>query len=349
MTEIKTFSRIPLLTIAIPTWNRQEYLRQNLRQLKAEIDTVGHHLVEVLVSDNCSTDATPDVVREAQEDGLPVRYVRNAENLGWALNFAQCVDLANGKYLLLFGDDDVLCNGTLSLLLEQLAAGDYGVICLRPYGYDKDYRLENPGGEGRIRRFDDAGRFLVSISQYFTLTSALVINRTMLSNVDSRQFIHTNLATFHLVLRAALAAKSNLYIEKFLVASKRQNSFSYEYYKVFVNEFWSIIDQHVQYGLSKEALRSLETWRLLTYYPFYMLDLRTSGRGDLEGTDLALNARFHDRLLFKYWVRPILRLPRPLAIMWGTLAMTLGRLARGDLRRGMSFIRDRLRRLLQRS
>lgn len=347
VTDLKTHSPLPALTIAIPTWNRHEYLRQNLRQLKAEIDTVGHHLVEVLVSDNCSSDKTPDVVREAQDAGLPIRYVRNAENLGWALNFAQCVDLANGKYLLLFGDDDVLCSGALALLVELLISGDLGVICLRPYGYDKDYKLENPGGEGRVHQFRDASRFLLCISQYFTLTSALVINRTMLRDVDSRQFIHTNLATFHLVLRAALAAKSNLYVEKFLVASKRQNSSSYDYYKVFVDEFWSIIDQHMQYGLRNDAIRSLETLRLFTYYPFYMLDLRTSGLGDLKGTYQALDARFHGRMLFKYWISPILLLPRPFAIVWGAFAMTLGRLARGDFRRGITFIQSRMARLLK--
>lgn len=333
---------LPVLTIAIPTWNRHEYLRQNLRQLKAEIDTVGHHLVEVLVSDNCSPDATPDAVREAQAAGLAVRYVRNSENLGWARNFAQCVDLAAGKYMLLFGDDDVLCSGTLRLLMKHLTTGDHGVICLRPYGYDVDFEKENPGGSGKVHRFEDASAYLVGISQYFTLTSALVINRALLKDVDSREFIHTNLATFHLVLRAALAARSNLYIDSFLVASKRQNSSSYEYHKVFVGEFWEIIDAHVRHGFRLDAVRRLEQWRLFTYYPFYMLDIRVSGQGDLQGTYRALKARFGDRMLFWLWIAPILRLPRPLALAWGAMTMTVGRLAKGDFRRGIMFLRNKL-------
>ncbi len=335
-------SAVPVLTIAIPTWNRHEYLRQNLRQLKAEIDSIGHNLVEVLVSDNCSSDATPDVVREAQLAGLAVRYVRNVENLGWARNFAQCVDLAAGKYMLLFGDDDVLCSGTLRLLIQHLKTGDNGVICLRPYGYDSDYEKENPGGGGRVHSFEDAGAYLLKISQYFTLTSAVVINRTFLKEVDKNQFIHTDLATFHLVLRSALAARNNLYIDRFLVASKRQNSFSYEYHKVFVGDFWEIIDAHIIHGLSPYALRRLEQRRLFTYYPFYMLDLRKSGRGDLTGTYEALRARFGDRMLFWLWLVPILRLPRPLALAWGFVTMSVGRLAKGDFRRGIMFLINKL-------
>jgi abequosyltransferase len=331
----------PVLTIAIPTWNRHEYLRQNLRQLKLEIDTVGHHLIELLVSDNCSTDSTPEVVREAQKTGLSIRYVRNSENLGWARNFAQCVDIATGKYILLFGDDDVLCLGTLRLLMEHLRSGNHGVICLRPYGYDVNYEKENPGGSGSDVRFDDASDFLVAISKCFTLTSALVINRTLLKGVDSRQFIHTNLATFHLVLRAALAAPSNLFVNRFLVASKRQNSSSYEYYKVFVDEFWEIIDAHVTHGFKPDAVRSLETRRLFSYYPFYMLDLRVSGCGDVIGTYSALRSRFGQHLLFWIWIAPILRLPRPIALAWGAMTMAVGRIANGDFRRGLMFVRNR--------
>jgi glycosyltransferase involved in cell wall biosynthesis len=334
-------SVLPILTIAIPTWNRDEYLRQNLRQLKSEIDTVGHHLVEVLVSDNCSPDSTPDVVREAQATGLAVRYVRNERNLGWARNFAQCVDLAKGKYLILFGDDDVLCSGTLSLLIPHLSK-EYGVICLRPYGYDVDFEKENPGGRGKLQIFKDPCAYLVKISKCFTLTSALVINRTLLNNVDSREFIHTNLATFHLVLRAALAARSNLYIDSFLVAGKRQNSSSYVYYKVFVEEFWDIVDAHVIHGFNSKAVRRLEQSRLFTYYPFYMQDLRTSGCGDLEATFQALKRRFGKRILFWIWIAPTLRLPKPLGIAWGSITMTIGRIANGDFRRGIMFLRSRI-------
>lgn len=342
MITVTNSCQLPLLTIAIPTWNRDRYLLQNLRQLTAEIDKIGHSLVEVLVSDNCSSDSTGEVVLEARAAGLPVRYIKNEKNLGWARNFAQCFELAVGKYVLLFGDDDVLCSGALPLLISHLINEDHGVICLRPYGYEVDYVKEYPGANGNVFKFTDASEFLVSISKCFTLTSALVINRSLLGSVDSRQFIHTNLATFHLVLRAALAAKSNVYINKFLVASKRQNSSNYEYYKVFVDEFWEIIDSHVAYGLKPWALARLETQRLFAYYPFYMLDIRASGRGDIESTFSSLKLRFGKRLLFWVWIAPTLRFPRPIALIWGAITMTIGRIANGDLKRGLIFLRNRL-------
>ena len=78
----------PLLTIAIPTWNRASFLALNLERLSQEgLNT--WDLVEVLISDNASTDGTQRVVSEAVAVGMPVRYIRNAENIGSDANIAQ--------------------------------------------------------------------------------------------------------------------------------------------------------------------------------------------------------------------------------------------------------------------
>jgi abequosyltransferase len=342
--EASSLADSPLLTIAVPTWNRAGYLAENLAQLKSELRGVTPGLVEVLVSDNCSPDSTPNVVEEAAKSGLAIRYVRNEKNMGWARNFVQCFDLARGKYVLLLGDDDLFVDGALALLLRHLAEREYGVVCLRPYGFDADFRREYPGGSGRERVFRDANEFLVAISRCFTLTSACVLNKSLLSGVDSKQFVAGNLATFHLLLRAALAADENLFVDKFVMASKRQNSFSYEYAEVFVGELWRIIDAHVSWGLSREAVRTIERDKLLCYYPFYLLDLRLSGRGDLKVTLEQFARRFQGRWLFTFWVAPIIQLPRPLALIWGGMATLIGRVIGGDLRRGVKFVWTRLMR-----
>jgi len=337
MNDAWSISTSPLLTVAIPTRNRAVYLAQNLAQLRSELTGVADGLVEVLVSDNCSTDSTSTVVKGATKAGLPIRYVRNKNNIGWSQNFAQCFDLARGKYVLLLGDDDLFVDGALPLLLNRLTQNDYGVVCLRPYGFDADFRREYPGGCGRHRVFRDANQFLVAISRCFTLTSACVFNKSLLTEVDSKQFSWSDLAAFHFVLRAALAADENLFIDRYLIASKRQNSFAYEYGKVFVGELWRIIDAHVAFGLKPEAIRTIERDKMLCYYPFYLLDLRLSGRGDLKVTLDHFASRFHGRWLFTYWLAPIIRLPRPLAIVWGGATTVIGRVMGGELRRGVKF------------
>ncbi|HYC48442.1 MAG TPA: glycosyltransferase family 2 protein [Burkholderiales bacterium] len=335
-----------LVTIAIPTWNRARYLAQNLAQLRSEMAALDSSLVEVLVSDNCSPDDTPLVVESAIRDGLPVRYVRNETNLGWAVNFAQCFELAQGRYVLLLGDDDLFVDGALAMLVARLQEQEYGVVCIRPYGYDEDFRQEHPGGGGRERAFSDTNAFLLAISRYFTLTSACVINKALVQSVDSRQFLKSDLAVFHLILRAALAADHNLYIEKYLLASKRQNSFSYEYTEVFVNQFWAILDAHVPHGLTARTIRKLERDKLLSYYPFYLLDLRMWGRGSPDVALRNFERRFKGRLLFTVWLLPIIRWPKPLAVLWGSATTVVGRILAGDLRRGFAFALNKATRLV---
>jgi len=349
MTDVRSLSEqpaSPLLTIAIPTWNRATYLERNLAQLRSEMQGVSLSAVEVLVSDNCSPDATPSVVAKATQCGLPMRYVRNAENIGWGRNFAQCFDLARGKYVLLLGDDDLLVDGALRLLLARLAGKEYGVVCLRPYGFDADFRHEFPGRYGGERSFGDAAEFLMAIGPLMTLISSCVVNRRFLAGVDTKQNASGDLAALPLVLRAALAADENLFIDKYLIASKRNNSFAYEYSQVFVDEMWRIIDAHVPMGLGRDAIRILERNMLLSYYPYYLLDVRIHRRSDLKVAHQNFARRFRGRWLFEYWLAPIIRWPRPLAIVWGSAATLVGRALGGELRRGIVFVWSRLKRSL---
>lgn len=332
----------PLLSVVIPTYNRAGYLRQSLEQLRTELTGVEPGMVEILVSDNCSPDATGSVVAAAMDAGLPIRYVRNSENLGWARNFAQGFDLAAGQYVLLMGDDDVFVDGGLGILLDRLSRADYGVVCMRPYGFEDDFRREYPGPGSPEQEFEDPNRFLVAIQRYFTLTSACAVNKSLLRGVDSHQFIGSDIAVFHLLLRAALAAPLNLFIGRYLIASRRQNSFGYQYASVFVDQLWTIVDAHVPHGLTPKAVRALERRKILSYYPFYVFDLRSSKRDDLAATRAHFDARFRGRFLYAIWLRPGLVLPRPLAVPWSAATTFVGRAIDGDLRRGVAFAWNRI-------
>ena len=94
-----------VLTIAIPTYNRVEYLKELLPELLEQCKP--YPGIEVLVSDNGTTDGTfPYLLSLA--DNLQLQYRANETNLGADTNFIQCVESAKGDYVWLFGDDDLL-------------------------------------------------------------------------------------------------------------------------------------------------------------------------------------------------------------------------------------------------
>lgn len=99
-------------TIGIPTFNRAGLLRT---ALKAAL-TQTHDEVEIIVSDNASTDNTAEVAREF---GSRVRYFRNDTNLGASANFCRLVELATGEYFSWLQDDDCI----FSQFAERAVAG----------------------------------------------------------------------------------------------------------------------------------------------------------------------------------------------------------------------------------
>lgn len=94
----------PLVTIAIPTFNRFDYLKEAVASALAQT----YEPIEVLIGD----DGTSAEIREwgqslAQRDPR-VRYQRNPNNLGLAGNWNALADAAQGELLVIIGDDDRL-------------------------------------------------------------------------------------------------------------------------------------------------------------------------------------------------------------------------------------------------
>jgi glycosyltransferase involved in cell wall biosynthesis len=327
----------PLLTIAIPTWNRSFFLEQLLDQLYRELEGCDPNSVEVLVSDNFSSDNTSVVIEQVINKGLKLRYIRNNENIGSDANIAQCFNLATGKYVLILGDDDLFVDGALSFLLHQLKSELYGVVCLRPYGFNKDFRQEQPGSGGTERVYMDAGSFLAVIGSLMTLISACVVHKAIIPAVDARNFCGENLVQVHLVIRAALASEQNLFLNKYLIACKRNNSGGYDFSEVFVENLGSILDSYQGLSLSKKAILAIETRLMIGYLPYYLFKQRLVGSGDIVATYDRFHKRYKGRWCFYLWIYPILKWPRLLAIMWGAMATIIGRILNGDLIRGIFF------------
>jgi abequosyltransferase len=110
-----------LLTIAIPTYNRAELLDKQLAWLSQAI-TGFESDCEILISDNCSTDHTQNVIKKWQDTLSQIEFQsnKNPENIGLMNNIAFCLQAATGKYVWTIGDDDPIQERTLAYLLTTL-------------------------------------------------------------------------------------------------------------------------------------------------------------------------------------------------------------------------------------
>jgi glycosyltransferase involved in cell wall biosynthesis len=92
----------PLVSICIPTRNRCQTLRQTLDSIRAQ----NYAELDILVSDNCSDDATEQVCKEAMSADERIRYVRHPVNIGLHGNHNFCIDSGRGEFLCIFHDHD---------------------------------------------------------------------------------------------------------------------------------------------------------------------------------------------------------------------------------------------------
>ena len=58
----------PKLTISIPTWNRAEFLRENVLSMLPGILALPSGSVEIFISDNASTDETADFLAKISQE-----------------------------------------------------------------------------------------------------------------------------------------------------------------------------------------------------------------------------------------------------------------------------------------
>jgi glycosyltransferase involved in cell wall biosynthesis len=138
----------PLLSICVPTHNRAHLLRITLQAALPQVKQCGE-LVELCVCDNASSDNTAEVVESSREFG-PVRYARNSTNLGFVGNIVRlATDLAQGEYIWLVGDDDVLVPDAVARVLNTLQANseiDAFYANFRLAWFEKDWPESAVGG-----------------------------------------------------------------------------------------------------------------------------------------------------------------------------------------------------------
>jgi glycosyltransferase involved in cell wall biosynthesis len=91
------------VSIGVPVYNGQKYIRFTLDSLVSQTFSD----LEIIVTDNCSTDSTPQIVEEYSARDPRVRYVCNETNIGPARNYKVSLDLARGEYFKWNPADDV--------------------------------------------------------------------------------------------------------------------------------------------------------------------------------------------------------------------------------------------------
>lgn len=113
----------PLLSVAIPTYNRERELETLLESIEPQMTDD----VEVVVVDNASTDNTRELVHSYQSRDKRFHYFRQEQNVGIDRNVDTAVEKSSATYVWLCGDDDLLEPYAVAHLCRILRQGDFAM------------------------------------------------------------------------------------------------------------------------------------------------------------------------------------------------------------------------------
>ena len=168
----------PRVAFAVPVYNGEAYLAEALEALQSQTETRW----VAFVTDNASTDSTPDIVQAMASGDPRIRYVRNATNLGANGNFNRSAELAlasGAPFVKWAAHDDRPHPGYLAACLEALDAAPQAV------GAHTAIRLVD--GEGEPYPYSHAsGGFVASPTDVWAWTPEAV--RTLSAPAPAGRF-----------------------------------------------------------------------------------------------------------------------------------------------------------------
>ncbi|MFI6078168.1 glycosyltransferase family 2 protein [Actinoplanes sp. NPDC051343] len=142
----------PVLSICLPVRNAGPEVAGTIRSILAQTETD----IELVISDNASTDDTEDVCRELARADRRVAYHRQPENIGLLPNFIFAMNAAHGRYFRWIGDDDRLEPEFASRCLAEFAADPRLILVTTGISYTaEDGTVATEPYESTALRSDD--------------------------------------------------------------------------------------------------------------------------------------------------------------------------------------------------
>ncbi|WP_158819788.1 glycosyltransferase [Granulicella sp. S156] len=326
----------PLLTIAIPTFNRAVHLAELLAVLEPQL--AAYPQVELLVSDNASEDTTPQILAAAQErfaaQGIPLVIHRHAVNVGADANFVSCYHRARGRFFWLCGDDDLIVPGGLAQVMPHLqdATGkpaEVDLLYATSYGFREDYQCErqtDPFGR-RFHTIRSAKTFSMVVNIMFTFISGIIVNKERLESLpheDPTALLGTNLVQLAWSLPLLLQHRRSIVLWERPVAARQGNANGYSLGRVF--------GEHLAGNLARllpgrpDLSAPILNFMLRRWFPSILLDVRSAGNETLQLGEAhsALRQTFGNNPRYWLFTYPALAWPLPLARLYtrGTAALS---------------------------
>jgi len=159
-------SERPLVTVAMPVYNGERWLAAAIDSVRAQ----SYRNLQIILSDNASTDATPEICAAAARDDERVEYVRHETQLHVLQNFDFGRRRKRGRYFMWAADDDLREPEHIARLVEALETAPAATLAYswtRMVGVDLNPIEVFEGYDARIASADPVERIKAFSLQHY--------------------------------------------------------------------------------------------------------------------------------------------------------------------------------------
>lgn len=234
----------PLLTIAVPTFNRAKELEKCLNTIFPE--AANEEGIEVLIGNNASTDQTDVVIRKFMQRYKNIVYVKRSKNIGADQNIFKLMEESNGRYCLLHGDDDYFIPGAIKYIVNVIKSNPGCFVYFITRGHKKIEPDEVHEG---------MPQFLKKISFTAASISSAILDKEAYNTLKERdKFLYSHLNQIYILY--SLLAKNGRFIT---IGANLMNYTwsigSYSFGEVYIKNYIDILNYFRGKGLSSEDIK----------------------------------------------------------------------------------------------
>lgn len=210
---------LPKISVVIFTFNRAHLLKEAIDSVRSQ----SFRDIEIIISDNCSTDDTELVVGRVGDNRL--KYFKNSHNLGLRGNLQSGIKKCSGLIVYLMGDDDILLDEALQRTWDAFEKYPEINMVTRPYYWFIDSH-KNP--VRAVQPVDACSDTLVTVNSDCKLIKALYKTSGQISGLAFRRKnilkeFHEDIFTTHLYLFSDMLKRAPVIILKDFTVAVRIN------------------------------------------------------------------------------------------------------------------------------
>lgn len=313
-----------LLTIAIPTYNRKSYLSKLVEVILKQIADLGD-MVELVISDNHSTDGTAEFLNQLSIDHPEIIICRAEQNHGMDKNYCVCYENAHSEYLWIISDDDLPKQNAIPKILGILEKEKPDLIHMGSE-WVNDIQSDMQGTPITDISHVSLSRneFAIATNIWFTYLSSIITRKSLLASRPSfqhKKYVGTFLSLLAWEFEVLKFGTKFVFIKDKCLLATRDNTGGYAALKVFGETFPSIVEE--VFGKDHTISRGILNRMICNFLTVLIWRVRFNNKNNAFSSDSnlqAIRSHFKGSVWFYLFVIPVFVTPRYLSFAFAVVA-----------------------------